>query len=47
MGILVRIEKINKISDKIRSQKDELETILIKSSEIKNMLKQQSTKIIR
>src|SRR3990167_421387 len=30
-----KIDKINKILDKIRSQKDELETILIKSSEIK------------
>ncbi len=30
-----KMDKINKILDKIRSQKDELETILIKSSEIK------------
>lgn len=30
-----KIDKINKILDKIRDQKDELETILIKSSEIK------------
>lgn len=37
-----KIDKIDKILDKIRGQKDELETVLIKSSEIKTMLKQQS-----
>lgn len=33
-----KIDKINKILDKIRSQKEELETILIKSSEIKTRI---------